>query len=111
MEVRDITGFRTDLLKREYKQTDQWNEHFLGYSHEEQFGFFKLMHGKKADIRGFLTKEVQMAEDGQAIYEFIQNAADCDATHCYRPQRTVPTRGTINGRNPRAESEVLEVAQ
>jgi len=83
MEVRDITGFRTDLLKREYKQTDQWNEHFLGYSHEEQFGFFKLMHGKKADIRGFLTKEVQMAEDGQAIYEFIQNAADCDATHCW----------------------------
>jgi hypothetical protein len=41
------------------------------------------MHEKKADIRGFLTKEVQMAEDGQAIYEFIQNAADCDTTHCW----------------------------
>ena len=81
MNVKDIAGFRTWSLDRE--TPDFHDEHFIGHSHPttSKWGYFKIKHGQKPDIAGFLHKEVQMAEDGQAIYEFIQNAADCDATH------------------------------
>jgi len=46
-------------------------------------GFFELYHGDKEDERGFLTSQVEIAEDGQAIYEFIQNAVDANSSHFY----------------------------
>jgi len=48
-----------------------------GEKQQEKYGFFEMFHGEK-DIRGFLRKDVNMAEDGQAIFELIQNAADKD---------------------------------
>ena len=44
-------------------------------------GFFELFHGMKDDIEKFLPSLLDIAEDNQAIYEFLQNAVDCDATH------------------------------
>ncbi len=46
-------------------------------------GFFELYHGDKENERGFLTSQVEIAEDGQAIYEFIQNAVDANSSHFY----------------------------
>lgn len=46
-------------------------------------GFFKMYHGIKENIAGYLPSILKIAEDGQAIYEFLQNAVDCNATHFY----------------------------
>lgn len=39
-----------------------------------------MYHGDKVQVYDFLRKEVEMAEDGQAIYEFVKNAADSNST-------------------------------
>ena len=44
-------------------------------------GFFELFHGFKDDIEKYLPSLLDIAEDNQAIYEFLQNAVDCGATH------------------------------
>ncbi|MGL5229081.1 MAG: sacsin N-terminal ATP-binding-like domain-containing protein, partial [Bacteroidales bacterium] len=62
---------------------DYYNENFIGSTHGETLGFFSLFHGDKDDIYSFLRKETEMAEDAQAIYEFVQNAADSNSTHFY----------------------------
>lgn len=62
---------------------DNWDSDFMGYIHEDKMGFFAMYHGHKEDIYGFLRKETEMAEDGQAIYEFVQNAADSNSSHFY----------------------------
>ena len=46
-------------------------------------GFFDLYHGDKEDEINFLRTQVEIAEDGQAIYEFLQNAVDAHATEFY----------------------------
>lgn len=42
-----------------------------------------MYHGDKPDIASYLPSILKIAEDGQAIYEFLQNAADCGSTHFY----------------------------
>lgn len=42
-----------------------------------------MYHGHTPDIKGYLPSILKIAEDGQAIYEFIQNAVDCGSTHFY----------------------------
>jgi hypothetical protein len=42
-----------------------------------------MYHGDKPDIAGYLPSILKIAEDGQAIYEFLQNAVDCNSTHFY----------------------------
>ena len=44
-------------------------------------GFFELFHGFKDDIEKYLPSLLDIAEDNQAIYEFLQNAVDCGASH------------------------------
>ncbi|MBL0267800.1 MAG: ATP-binding protein [Chitinophagaceae bacterium] len=44
-------------------------------------GFFSVYHGIKPNIAGYLHGLLKIAEDGQAIYEFIQNAVDCNSRH------------------------------
>ena len=46
-------------------------------------GFFDLYHGDKEKVGDFLSNFLKIAEDGQAIYEFLQNAADCNSTLFY----------------------------
>jgi hypothetical protein len=43
-------------------------------------GFFKIYHGIKEDISSYLQSILKIAEDGQAVYEFIQNAVDCNSS-------------------------------
>lgn len=56
---------------------------FAEVRNEIKHGFFKMYHGIKEDIASYLPSILQIAEDGQAIYEFLQNAVDCDSTHFY----------------------------
>lgn len=42
-------------------------------------GFFNLYHGKKEDEIALIRSVVDIAQDGQAIYEFLQNAVDAQA--------------------------------
>jgi len=46
-------------------------------------GFFNLFHGDKPREIDFLRSQVEIAEDSQAIYEFLQNAVDANATSFY----------------------------
>ena len=64
------------------------NENFVGTYHKENGdikfkGFFNMYHGDKPDIASYLPSILKIAEDGQAIYEFLQNAVDCGSTHFY----------------------------
>lgn len=82
--------FREWYMKevRHMQANDGYNTAFLGCSHKMQNGdyikgFFDLYHGHKPDIGGFLSGFLKIAEDGQAIYEFLQNAADCGSSLFY----------------------------
>lgn len=61
------------------------NENFIGYRYDQSNkkikGFFNLFHGIKGDIERYLPSLLDIAEDNQAIYEFLQNAVDCGATN------------------------------
>ena len=48
-----------------------------------QKGFFHLFHGDKEKEIDFLRSQVEIAEDNQAIYEFLQNAVDANSTKFY----------------------------
>ena len=46
-------------------------------------GFFELYHAHKPSEIGFIRQAVDNAEDGQAIYEFLQNAVDAHASEFF----------------------------
>jgi len=88
MKIRDIQNFRffykTGVRKTRDKNRD---ENFIGSSvssnGKTQFGFFDIYHGDKAEkegIEGFLRGFLDMAQDSQAIFEFLQNAVDSNST-------------------------------
>jgi len=69
-------------------------EHFIGnyYIDKEKdtkkFGWFTMYHGDRdgfstpeSGIENFLQSFLDMAKDGQAVYEFLQNAVDAGSTH------------------------------
>ncbi|KXX69203.1 sacsin N-terminal ATP-binding-like domain-containing protein [Flammeovirga sp. SJP92] len=62
---------------------EYYNPDFIGCKHEKQRGFFALYHGIKEKERSYIRGIIEVAEDNQAIYEFVQNAADSDSTHFY----------------------------
>jgi len=88
MKIRDIQNFRgfykTGVRKSWDKNRD---ENFIGSSilinNRTTFGFFDIYHGdkaKKEGIEGFLRGFLDMAQDSQTIYEFLQNAVDANST-------------------------------
>lgn len=91
MKIKDLRQFRS-LYKKEIREIDSSNrnEHFVGVRAEvdgnSQYGFFEIYHGdkegfEKSDgIRGFLEGFLDMAKDGQAVYEFMQNAVDAGSS-------------------------------
>lgn len=91
MKIKDIRQFRS-LYKNEIREIDSSNrnEHFVGVRAEiegkSQYGFFEIYHGDKEGfnendgIRGFLEGFLDMAKDGQAVYEFMQNAVDAGSS-------------------------------
>lgn len=86
MKIKSAKSFRQwykNLIPARKKHPEDWNENFMGTQYEDTSGFLQMYHGDKKDVYGFLRKEVEMAEDGQAIYEFVQNAADSDSTQFY----------------------------
>ena len=62
-----------------------YNQDYIGtYADGRKIkGFFEMYHGDKGKIEGFLAPILGIAEDGQAIYEFVQNAVDCESSHFY----------------------------
>ena len=84
MNIKDTRLFRQWFKKLVPSRNNSYNnENLMGSTYKEESGFFSMYHGDKNDIQSFLHKEVEMAEDGQAIYEFVQNAADSDSSHFY----------------------------
>jgi hypothetical protein len=87
MKIKSIKNLRwhykTVVRKRRDPNT---NTDFVGVYHDEGDkrinGLFELFHGDKK-IGKFLPSLLKIAEDGQAIYEFLQNAVDCNATHFF----------------------------
>lgn len=85
MIVNSAKEFRTWVKNKDDRY--DINENFIGsYSEENNKkikGFFNLFHGKKENIETYLPSLLDIAEDNQAIYEFLQNAVDCGSTHFY----------------------------
>lgn len=91
MKIKSTRQFR-NLYKNEIREIDSTNrnENFVGVRTEingkSQYGFFEIYHGDKEGfnssdgIRGFLEGFLDMAKDGQAVYEFMQNAVDAGST-------------------------------
>ena len=82
MKIKDVNRFR-DWYKDEYKlrKNDQATDpNFIGYRHDNTLGFIDLVHGAVPDIANFLSTPLKIAQDDQAIYEFIQNAADAQSS-------------------------------
>lgn len=90
MKIKSARYFRF-WYKTKVKEIEEnslsHNENFVGTYHTENGkkikGFFEMYHGDKPDIAAYLPSILKIAEDGQAIYEFLQNAVDCNSTHFY----------------------------
>lgn len=90
MKIKSARFFREKYMTdiRHIQPNSGYNPDFIGCVHELPSGeyvkgFFDMYHGDKQDIGGFLSGNLKIAEDGQAIYEFMQNAADCGSTSFY----------------------------
>ena len=87
MKIKSIKNFRwhykTQVRRRNDRNT---NTNFVGVYHDvgdkRTNGYFELTHGDKK-IHKFLPSILKIAEDGQAIYEFIQNAVDCNSSQFF----------------------------
>ena len=85
MKVKSTRALRQYIKTYEAGDLDpRTNPDFIGSHHQSAAtgvkGFFQIMHGIKPDIPGYLQPILKIAEDGQAVYEFIQNAVDCNST-------------------------------
>ena len=95
MKIKNIQEYRSFYKNevRRIKLNDR-NENFIGNfideenSKEVEFGWFEIYHGDKEGygkaekgIENFLQSFLDMAKDGQAVYEFLQNAVDAGSTH------------------------------
>jgi len=82
MKVNLASTYRSWFKEQENRP--DIDENFIGCSYvldHKIKGFYNLFHGKKDDISKHLPSLLDIAEDNQAIYEFLQNAVDCGATH------------------------------
>lgn len=82
MQIKNIQQFRTNWRSNQGYDMPNWDENFIGSSHEQNSGFYKMVNGIVGNIRADLTPKLQNAQDEQAIYEFLQNAADSQSTEC-----------------------------
>lgn len=91
MKIKSAKSFRywyKTKVKEIERNDPTHNENFVGTYHKVNGkktvkGFFEMYHGDKPDIASYLPSILKIAEDGQAIYEFLQNAVDCGSTHFY----------------------------
>ena len=93
------------------------SEDFIGCSYDNNGqkikGFFNLFHGMKPNIEKYLPSLLDIAEDNQAIYEFLQNAVDCGATHFWAFYNDQYFLAVNNGEKFSIEgvSSILNIAQ
>lgn len=93
MKIKNIQEYRS-FYKNEIRDLPTRDENFIGNylidseSTKKKFGWFEIYHGDKegygkaeAGIENFLQSFLDMAKDGQAVYEFLQNAVDAGSTH------------------------------
>ncbi len=82
MKVNSAKIYRQWVKEKEIRP--DVDENFIGCSYNTGDsvikGFFNMFHGMKPDIEKYLPSLLDIAEDNQAIYEFLQNAVDCNAT-------------------------------
>lgn len=89
MKIKSAKELRNWIVRKKELITDlnnsKYDPDFLGCinNNHKKFGFFKVYHGDKENVKDFLSTILRIAEDGQAIYEFIQNAADCESDLFY----------------------------
>ena len=87
MKIKNIRQFRTFFKERIRNLDSNRNEHFIGSqlssNNIEKYGWFDIYHGRTPSIRNYLKGFLEMAGDGQAIYEFLQNAVDAKSSHFY----------------------------
>lgn len=82
MQIKNIQQFRTNWRNAQGYDMPNWDENFIGSGHNENSGFYKMVNGIVGNIKADLTPKLQNAQDEQAIYEFLQNAADSQSTEC-----------------------------
>ena len=82
MQIKNIQQFRANWRNNQGYDMPNWDEDFIGSTHKEKSGFYKMVNGIVNNIKADLTPKLQNAQDEQAIYEFLQNAADSNATAC-----------------------------
>ncbi len=93
MKIKNIKQYRT-FYKSTRPVSPELEEHFIGNYYfdenlkQKRYGWFTMYHGDKdgygtpeAGIENFLQSFLDMAKDGQAVYEFLQNAVDAGSTH------------------------------
>lgn len=92
LKIKNIRDYRS-YYKDSVRQQPARDENFIGNFYtdpagKKKFGWFDLYHGDKegfgkaeAGIENFLQSFLDMARDGQAVYEFLQNAVDAGSTH------------------------------
>lgn len=93
MKIKNIHQYRS-FYKTTRPVSQELEEHFIGNYYfddklkQKKYGWFTMYHGDKdgygtpaAGIENFLQSFLDMAKDGQAVYEFLQNAVDAGSTH------------------------------
>ncbi|TAE74995.1 MAG: ATP-binding protein [Bacteroidetes bacterium] len=82
MLLKNTANFRQAWKKEQGYDMPNWDENFIGANYGEIGGFYKMVNGIINNIKADLTPKLQNSQDAQAIYEFLQNAADSQATDC-----------------------------
>ena len=82
MQIKNVAQFRSQWRNEQGYQMENWDENFIGSNHGERSGFYKMVNGIVENIKADLTPKLQNAQDEQAMYEFLQNAADSRSTEC-----------------------------
>jgi hypothetical protein len=91
MKIKNIKEYR-QFYKEEVRDQPTRDENFIGNfrieNGKKKFGWFDIYHGDKEGygkaengIENFLQSFLDMARDGQAVYEFLQNAVDAGSSH------------------------------
>lgn len=95
LKIKDVQAYRTYYKEQVRRiKDDRRDEHMLSpyqkdpETGEETFGWFEIYYGDadgfgnpKAGISNKLLSFLDMAKDGQAVYEFLQNAVDAKGCH------------------------------
>lgn len=115
MKVNSAKEYRIQIKNNQHRP--EIEENFMGCSYDSpegyKSGFFNLFHGMKDDIERYLPSLLDIAEDNQAIYEFLQNADDCNATHFWAFYNDQYFLAVNNGAKFSVEglSSILNIAQ